>query len=117
MSVGRFILAIFNDTDSNGKSSERLSADLCDKYGLSVRFWLLLKRFHGSGFHISDIDLILESVRIMQFIIFCDKYSMHAFFSANFSPSSRPRAKQVVLKASPSTDWSEMIVTEIRPFS
>ena len=38
MSVGRFILAIFNDTDSNGKSSERLSADLCDKYGLSGRF-------------------------------------------------------------------------------
>lgn len=40
MSVERSILAIFNDTDtdSNGKSSERLSADLCDKYGLSVRF-------------------------------------------------------------------------------
>ena len=40
MSVGRSILAIFNDTDtdSNGKSSERLSADLCDKYGLSGMF-------------------------------------------------------------------------------
>ena len=87
MSVERPILAIFNDTDtdSNGKSSERLSADLCDKYGLSVRFLVVTeKEFHGSGFHISDIDLILESVRIMQFIIFCDKYSLHAFFLRKF---------------------------------
>lgn len=44
MSVGRFILAIFNDTDSNGKSSERLSADLCDKYGLSVRFLVVTEK-------------------------------------------------------------------------
>ena len=119
MSVERSILAIFNDTDtdSNGKSSERLSADLCDKYGLSGMFWLLLKRFHGSGFHISDPDLIPESVRIMQLIILCDKYSLHAFFLCKFQPVLQPRAKQVVLKASPSTDWSEMIVTEIRPLS
>lgn len=44
MSVGRSILAIFNDTDSNGKSSERLSADLCDKYGLSVRFLVVTEK-------------------------------------------------------------------------
>ena len=44
--VGRSILAIFNDTDtdSNGKSSERLSADLCDKYGLSVRFLVVTEK-------------------------------------------------------------------------
>lgn len=46
MSVERSILAIFNDTDtdSNGKSSERLSADLCDKYGLSVRFLVVTEK-------------------------------------------------------------------------
>lgn len=46
MSVERPILAIFNDTDtdSNGKSSERLSADLCDKYGLSVRFLVVTEK-------------------------------------------------------------------------
>ena len=46
MSVERTILAIFNytDTDSNGKSSERLSADLCDKYGLSVRFLVVTEK-------------------------------------------------------------------------
>ena len=46
MSVERSILAIFNDTDtdSNGKSSERLSADLCDKYGLSVRFLVVAEK-------------------------------------------------------------------------
>ena len=44
MSVGRFILAIFNDTDSNGKSSERLSADLCDKYGLSGMFLVVAEK-------------------------------------------------------------------------
>ena len=46
MSVGRSILAIFNDTDtdSNCKSSERLSADLCDKYGLSVRFLVVTEK-------------------------------------------------------------------------
>ena len=31
-------------TDSNGKSSERLSADLCDKYGLSVRFLVVTEK-------------------------------------------------------------------------
>ena len=80
-------------------------------------FWLLLKRFHGSGFHISDPDLIPEAVRIMQLIILCDKYSLHAFFLCKFQPVLQAKAKQVVLKASPSTDWSEMIVTEIRPLS
>lgn len=46
MSAERSILAIFNDTDtdSNGKSSERLSADLCDKYGLSVRFLVVTEK-------------------------------------------------------------------------
>lgn len=44
MSVERSILAIFNDTDSNGKSSERLSADLCDKYGLSGRFLVVTEK-------------------------------------------------------------------------
>ena len=44
------------------------------------------KRFHGSGFHISDPDLIPESVRIMQLIILCDKYSLHAFFLCKFQP-------------------------------
>ena len=46
MSVERSILAIFNDTDtdSNDKSSERLSADLCDKYGLSVRFLVVTEK-------------------------------------------------------------------------
>ena len=46
MSVERPILAIFNDTDtdSNRKSSERLSADLCDKYGLSVRFLVVTEK-------------------------------------------------------------------------
>ena len=44
MSVGRSILAIFNDTDSNGKSSERLSADLCDKYGLSGMFLVVAEK-------------------------------------------------------------------------
>ena len=46
MSVERPILAIFNDTDtdSNDKSSERLSADLCDKYGLSVRFLVVTEK-------------------------------------------------------------------------
>lgn len=46
LSVERPILAIFNDTDtdSNGKSSERLSADLCDKYGLSVRFLVVTEK-------------------------------------------------------------------------
>ena len=46
MSVGWSILAIFNDTDtdSNGKSSERLSADLCDKYGLSGMFLVVAEK-------------------------------------------------------------------------
>lgn len=46
MSVERSILAIFNDidTDSNGKSSERLSADLCDKYGLSGMFLVVAEK-------------------------------------------------------------------------
>ena len=46
MYVERSILAKFNDTDtdSNGKSSERLSADLCDKYGLSVRFLVVTEK-------------------------------------------------------------------------
>lgn len=46
MSVERSILAIFNDTDtdSNGKFSERLSADLCDKYGLSGMFLVVAEK-------------------------------------------------------------------------
>ena len=87
MSVGRSILAIFNDTDtdSNGKSSERLSADLCDKYGLSVRFLVVTEK----DFMVQDstsVTLISSwnPVRIMQFIIFCDKYSLHAFFLRKF---------------------------------
>ena len=46
MSVERSILAILNDpdTDSNRKSSERISPDICDKYGLSVRFLVVTEK-------------------------------------------------------------------------
>ena len=84
MSVERPILAIFNDTDtdSNGKSSERLSADLCDKYGLSVRFLVVTEK----DFMVQDSTSVTLIVRIMQLIILCDKYSLHAFFLCKFQP-------------------------------
>ena len=38
------LITTMPETDSNGKSSERLSADLCDKYGLSVRFLVVTEK-------------------------------------------------------------------------
>ena len=61
---------------------------------------------------------ILKALGIMHLIIFSNEDCLNVVMGLCESQSfSYPRAKQAVLKASPSTELSEMMVTAIRSFS
>ena len=66
--------------------SEDIDGDYEEKFDLRRDPFLAGydKQLNISGFHISNPDFIPESVRIMQFIIFCDKNGLHSFFLRKF---------------------------------